>query len=144
MRCIRLLVADFIPSAPYEVTGLAVESAEGAESRISSPESSSRCTFDYSYVEPLASIFYGLSIILPFFVWRKQDHDDLNFVGFSGLARFINKPADGGVTALHMAALNGYSDCVQLLLDLHASASAVTFHYGSAINLIGTGNFSCP
>ncbi|KAG0462268.1 hypothetical protein HPP92_020744 [Vanilla planifolia] len=52
------------------------------------------------------------------------------------LAKFINKPADGGITALHIAALNGYADCVQLLLDLHADVAAVTFHYGSSMNLI--------
>lgn len=37
-----------------------------------------------------------------------------------------------------MAALNGYFDCVQLLLDLHANVSAVTFHYGTSMDLIGT------
>lgn len=36
-----------------------------------------------------------------------------------------------------MAALNGYFDCVQLLLDLNANVSAVTFHYGSSMDLIG-------
>lgn len=36
-----------------------------------------------------------------------------------------------------MAALNGYFDCVQLLLDLGANFSAVTFHYGTSVNLIG-------
>lgn len=55
----------------------------------------------------------------------------------SALAKFISKPADGGITALHIAALNGYVECVQLLLDLHANVSAVTFHYGSSMNLIG-------
>lgn len=104
-RCIRLLAADFVPSAPYEVNGSSLESAESAESSDSSPDSASR---------------------------RRSDH--------SVLARFVNKPADGGVTALHLAALNGYSDCVQLLLDLHATVSVVTFHYGSAINLIGAGS----
>jgi Ankyrin repeats (many copies) len=52
--------------------------------------------------------------------------------------RFINKPADGGVTALHMAALNGHFECVQLLLELGASTLAVTFPYGTSANLIGT------
>ena len=85
------------------------------------------------------SSFSGIS-----FFPGKQHYRKLNSVGSSILARFINKPADGGVTALHLAAVNGYSDCVQLLLDLHASVSAVTFHYGSAINLIGIGNFFCP
>nr|GMC93008.1 E3 ubiquitin-protein ligase XBAT33-like [Ipomoea batatas] len=39
-----------------------------------------------------------------------------------------------------MAALNGYFDCVQLLLDLNADISAVTFHYGSSMDLIGSGS----
>lgn len=55
----------------------------------------------------------------------------------SALSKFVNKAADGGITALHMAALNGYFDCTQLLLDLHASVSAVTFHYGTSMDLIG-------
>lgn len=55
----------------------------------------------------------------------------------SALSKFVNKAADGGITALHMAALNGYFDCVQLLLDLHANVSAVTFHYGTSMDLIG-------
>lgn len=53
------------------------------------------------------------------------------------MSKFVNKSADGGVTALHMAALNGCFDCVQLLLDLHANISAVTFHYGTSMDLIG-------
>lgn len=59
------------------------------------------------------------------------------FVHCSALSKFVNKAADGGITALHMSALNGYLDCVQLLLDLHASVSAVTFHYGTSMDLIG-------
>lgn len=55
----------------------------------------------------------------------------------SALSKFVNKAADGGITALHMTALNGYFDCVQLLLDLNANVSAVTFHYGSSMDLIG-------
>jgi ankyrin repeat protein len=51
--------------------------------------------------------------------------------------RYINKPADGGVTALHMAALNGHLDCMHLLIDLGANVSAVTFPYGTTANLIG-------
>jgi E3 ubiquitin-protein ligase XBAT32/33 len=51
--------------------------------------------------------------------------------------RFINKPSDGGVTALHMVAFNGHFDCMQLLIDLGANVSAVTFPYGTIANLIG-------
>ncbi|KAJ6826398.1 putative E3 ubiquitin-protein ligase XBOS33 isoform X1 [Iris pallida] len=53
------------------------------------------------------------------------------------LSRFVNKVADGGVTALHLAALNGDSDCVQLLADLRADVSAVTYHYGPSTKMIG-------
>jgi hypothetical protein len=55
----------------------------------------------------------------------------------SALSKFVNKAADGGITALHMAALNGLFDCVQLLLDLEANVSAVTFHYGTSMDMIG-------
>ncbi|XP_047322022.1 E3 ubiquitin-protein ligase XBAT33-like [Impatiens glandulifera] len=58
----------------------------------------------------------------------------------SALAKFVNKAADGGITALHMAALNCYFDCVQLLLDLQANTSAATFHYGASMDLIGAGS----
>ena len=36
-----------------------------------------------------------------------------------------------------MAALNGYFDCVQLLLDLNANVNAVTYNYGTSMDLIG-------
>ncbi|KAJ8626424.1 hypothetical protein MRB53_019731 [Persea americana] len=91
VRCIRLLVADFVPSAPYET------------------------------------------------ITSVNDGDRSNR-SLSALSKFVNKAADGGITALHMAALNGYFDCVQLLLDLHANISAVTFHYGSSMDLIGSGS----
>ncbi|KAK1322727.1 putative E3 ubiquitin-protein ligase XBOS32 [Acorus calamus] len=52
----------------------------------------------------------------------------------------INKPADGGITALHMAALYGHTESVQLLLDLGASFSEVTVEDGSTIDLIGSGS----
>ncbi|GAB4826380.1 E3 ubiquitin-protein ligase xbat33 [Ancistrocladus abbreviatus] len=94
VRCIRLLVADFIPSAPLDHTS----ASDGAGPN------------------------------------AKGKHDQ------SALSRFINKAADGGITALHMAALNGYFDSVKLLLDLQANVSAVTFHYGTSMDLIGAGS----
>ncbi|KAL3521510.1 hypothetical protein ACH5RR_019659 [Cinchona calisaya] len=98
VRCIRLVVADFVPSAPFESVD----------------------------TQPNGDRSNG-SIV-------KSKHDQ------SALSKFVNKAADGGITALHMAALNGYFDCVQLLLDLHASVLAVTFHYGTSMDLIGAGS----
>ncbi|KAF8379441.1 hypothetical protein HHK36_028877 [Tetracentron sinense] len=98
VRCIRLVVVDFVPSAPYEVINAQIngDRGDGANSR------------------------------------NKYDQ--------FALSKFVNKAADGGITALHMAALNGYFDCVQLLLDIHANVSAVTFHYGTSMDLIGAGS----
>nr|GMC61969.1 E3 ubiquitin-protein ligase XBAT33 [Ipomoea batatas] len=98
VRCIRLVVADFVPSSSYESVH-----AETIADRSESSHS-------------------------------KSKHDQ------GALAKFVNKSADGGITALHMAALNGYFECVQLLLDLHANVSAVTFHYGTSMDLIGAGS----
>lgn len=58
----------------------------------------------------------------------------------NAISRIVNWPADGGVTALHMAALNGHADCVLLLLDLMANVSAVTVEDGTTIDLIGAGS----
>ncbi|KAH0455565.1 hypothetical protein IEQ34_015597 [Dendrobium chrysotoxum] len=79
VRCIRLLVADFVPSAPFSVTG------EGLKD-IKSSECSSGVEFDQL-----------------------------------ALSRLVNKVADGGLTALHLAAVKGHFDCVQLLLDFKAN-----------------------
>ncbi|GJY37943.1 E3 ubiquitin protein ligase XBAT33 [Tanacetum coccineum] len=96
VRCIRLVVADFVPSAPFEAL-TAQANGDGG-------------------------------------IGPKNKYDQ------SALVKFVNKAADGGITALHMAVLNGYADCVQLLLDLHANTSAVTFHYGTSMDLIGAGS----
>ncbi|CAI9285560.1 unnamed protein product [Lactuca saligna] len=52
----------------------------------------------------------------------------------------INRAADGGVTAVHMAALNGHVDSLQLLIDLGASVNEVTVEDGTTIDLIGAGS----
>ncbi|KAF7813261.1 E3 ubiquitin-protein ligase XBAT33-like [Senna tora] len=98
VRCIRLVVADFVPSTPNETKHSSTDAERGDGSNVRS----------------------------------KPDH--------SALSKFVNKTADGGITALHMAALNGYFDCVQLLLDLNANVTAVTFHYGTSMDLIGAGS----
>ncbi|CAN6480719.1 unnamed protein product [Victoria cruziana] len=94
-RCIRLVVSDYIPSEPFDLT--------------TSPDCSDKSSM-------------------------KQKYDK------NALSKFVNKAADGGITALHVAALHGYFDCVKLLLDLNASVSAVTFHYGTSMDLIGAGS----
>ncbi|XP_058113909.1 probable E3 ubiquitin-protein ligase XBOS32 isoform X2 [Magnolia sinica] len=68
-----------------------------------------------------------------------QEDSTINFDKGS-LDRILNKPADGGITALHMAALNGHFDTVQLLLDLGACVSKVTVKDGTTIDLIGAGS----
>ncbi|MBA0593677.1 hypothetical protein Gorai_010612 [Gossypium raimondii] len=65
VRCIRLVVADFVPSASFEAINTQIECERGDSG-----------------------------------VKNKNDQ--------SALSRFVDKAADGGITALHMAALNGW------------------------------------
>ncbi|KAK7265322.1 hypothetical protein RJT34_32941 [Clitoria ternatea] len=92
-RCIRLLLADYIPSIPD---------------------------------------FWNML--------QSNDHKSSSEFDQSGLYEVVNRTADGGITALHMAALNGHVESVQLLLDLGASISEVTVEDGTTIDLIGSGS----
>lgn len=97
-RCIRLIVADYVPSVPHLWNTLQQPaSRDGMESMKNQPEQ-------------------------------------------SALARVVNRAADGGITSLHMAALNSHTECLQLLLDLSANVNAVTIQDGTTIDLIGAGS----
>uniref|UniRef100_A0A5B7A0U2 RING-type E3 ubiquitin transferase n=1 Tax=Davidia involucrata TaxID=16924 RepID=A0A5B7A0U2_DAVIN len=94
-RCIRLLLADHIPSIP--------------------------------------NFWYILRK-------RSKHEESISEFDEGALYQVINRPADGGITALHMAALNGHVETVQLLLHLGASVSEVTVEDGTTIDLIGAGS----
>ncbi|XP_031109693.1 probable E3 ubiquitin-protein ligase XBOS32 [Ipomoea triloba] len=94
-RCVRLLLADYVPSTPN---------------------------------------FYHVM------KKRSRNKDFTSELDEGALYEVINRPADGGITALHMATLNGHAETVQLLLDLGASVSEVTVEDGSTIDLIGAGS----
>ncbi|KAJ3695411.1 hypothetical protein LUZ60_000788 [Juncus effusus] len=96
-RCIRLLLADYVPSIPDL----------------------------YDTMKSISRDQNELSI---------QDQD------LKVLIEVVNQKADGGITALHMAALNGHAECVHLLLDLGASISVITVEDGTTIDLIGAGS----
>ncbi|KAI7989233.1 E3 ubiquitin-protein ligase XBAT33 [Camellia lanceoleosa] len=91
VRYMRLVVADFVPSAPFESINAQTNCDRNNDSTM------------------------------------KSKYDQ------SALSKFVNKAADGGITALHMAALNGYSDCVELLLDIHANVSSVSWKHPFAL-----------
>ncbi|XP_070671428.1 probable E3 ubiquitin-protein ligase XBOS32 isoform X3 [Malus domestica] len=69
---------------------------------------------------------------------RNADSNEESITEFNHdvLFQIINRPADGGITALHMAALNGHIESVQLLLGLGASVSKVTAQDGATVDLI--------
>ncbi|KAG0473998.1 hypothetical protein HPP92_015855 [Vanilla planifolia] len=74
-------------------------------------------------------------------IMRRSNVDELDLDFDVGLLLdVVNKKADGGITALHMAALNGHVESLQLLLDLGASVSELTVEDGSSIDLIGAGS----
>ncbi|KAF9624282.1 hypothetical protein IFM89_009190 [Coptis chinensis] len=86
VRCVRLVVADFVPSECYEITSAQTNNGD-------------------------------------------RDNGSIlkNKYGQCALSKFVNIAGDGAKTALHRAALNGYFDCVQLLLDIQANILAVVF-----------------
>ncbi|CAK8535604.1 unnamed protein product [Lathyrus sativus] len=95
IRCIRLVVADFVLMVPYQSICARLDADNDGESNV------------------------------------RGKNEEI------ALSKFVNKTPDDGITALHMASLNGYFGCVKLLLDLDADMSCVTFHHGTSIDLKG-------
>ncbi|KAL5173762.1 putative E3 ubiquitin-protein ligase XBOS33 [Glycine soja] len=194
-RCIRLVLADFVPSAPFEALHARID-AEGDGSNVKNKhEQSFACEVGFVFCNSHNPPLQGQTLHHPW--WRHHPSRGLHSSGISDgfgrglhssgdmiyggllfsicdgliavdwvtgisalllpatnsflrlsflklkgamsvLSKFVNKTADAGITALHMAALNGHFDCVQLLLDLNANVSAATFHYGTSMDLIGS------
>ncbi|KAK9099987.1 hypothetical protein Scep_023417 [Stephania cephalantha] len=88
----------------------------------------------------LADYIPSISNFLNIMKKRRMEDEPVTEFDEGALSEIVSKPADGGITALHMAALNGHVDTVQLLLDLGASLSEITVEDGTTIDLIGAGS----
>ncbi|CAE6124527.1 unnamed protein product [Arabidopsis arenosa] len=66
--------------------------------------------------------------------WSLLKNKKYSVAGFdpSVLHDVINRAADGGITPLHVAALNGHIETMQLLLDLGASVTQVKDYSSSS------------
>ncbi|WOL13495.1 putative E3 ubiquitin-protein ligase XBOS32 [Canna indica] len=124
-HCIRLLLVDYVPSIAdfWNVMrgGLA--------------KKDSLMYFDEVYVE-FSCVFYNNLLV----TIKNLYNFSSSLCSFSDLCKVVNRRADGGITALHLAALHGHAECVQLLLDLGACVSEVTVADGATIDLIGAGS----